>query len=292
MVLSLQLAHRLNNKNVLLVGGGEVALTRVEKLVITGCKITLIANDIHEDILERYAPFCLDNDSKDIINPEWEKTHPTEVYRVIRTPFEDKHFHLYQNPDGSSVDSNWAMILTCIPDRAVSESIYLESKKLFGNQQLVNVADNPPYCDFYFGANLNIPATDLSTQGKESLLQLLISSNGASPRFTALIRDEIDEFLRQFDIEDSVLKLGELRKQIRLQSNKYVEEDNDDHLAVLKYRMQWIKKCTDIFGLQNCSRMNTEKLLTLYDKMYRDEKSTVFPDSDEMLREYAITGSK
>ena len=54
MVSSLQLAHRLFDRNILLVGAGEVALTRLLKLVPTGCKVTLVSPEIHEDIIKKY----------------------------------------------------------------------------------------------------------------------------------------------------------------------------------------------------------------------------------------------
>lgn len=273
MVLSLQLAHRLEDTNVLLVGGGEVALTRINKLIPTSCRVTVIAPDIHPTIIEKYGNFNNDTTNKDIINGNWEQTRGRQIYRIINDKFNNSHLSLYK--DENSPDSGWSLIMTCIPDPELSKHIYEESKKLFGSQQLVNVADNPPLCDFYFGANLELGQGE-KDKG-EALLQLMISSNGASPRFSALVRNEIGSIFEGVDLRTSVLKLGDLRKRIRERANK--PED-------LKYRMQWIRECTDIYGIKYCHLIDIENLLKLYDSMYADNKSLTFPTKEEMLRSY------
>lgn len=266
---SLLLAHRLAGKNVLLVGGGEVALTRLRKLVPTGAKVTMIAPDIHPTIWEEYCSFTSQetiDKEEDVTSDQW--TNKSGLYRLIKSPFKFEHLDLYRKGN----DSGWSLILTCIPNKPLSEEIYHESKLRFGSQQTVNVADNPPLCDVYFGANLEFGSKE------DSLMQLMISSNGMGPRYVALVRDEIKKLLEGIDFEASLNNLGTLRQSVR----EIASNDSQD----TKYRMNWMKKCTDTFGVQNCERLDVDKLTVLFEKMYTADKSMDFPHREEMLDKY------
>ncbi|KAL3241291.1 bifunctional precorrin-2 dehydrogenase/sirohydrochlorin ferrochelatase MET8 [Nakaseomyces bracarensis] len=253
MTNSLQLAHQLKERDVLLVGGGEVALTRVLKLIKTGARVTLVSAEIHPTITKKFG-------FEGVKNNNW-TPESLELYQVVQSPFLDEHFKLCGEGKG------WSIILTAIPDQEESERIYHEAKRLFGPQQMVNVADNPPLCDFHFGANLEVHG-----------LQLLISSNGSSPRFTALVRDEIKRHLDTLDLERAVETLGQLRALVR-------EASPDQQQS--KYRMQWVKQCTDIFGIEHAGNIDTQKLLTLYTTM-NSSKSLKFPPKETLLQEYLI----
>lgn len=251
---SLQLAHQLKDKHVLLVGGGEVALTRVLKLIKTGAKVTLVAPEIHPVILKKFGYEGAETLRK---NPTW-SPEALELYQIVRTTFSDDLFKLND-------DEGWSIILTAIPDQVESERIYHEAKRVYGPQQMVNVADNPPLCDFHFGANLEVHG-----------LQLLISSNGASPRFSALVRDEVKRYLDSLDLARAVETLGHLRSGVR---------DISPDQSQSKYRMAWVKQCTDIFGIKHASDMDTDKLLTLYSTMSKTQ-SLEFPPPEKLLTEY------
>ncbi|EGA76019.1 Met8p [Saccharomyces cerevisiae AWRI796] len=161
--------------------------------------------------------------------------------------------------------------MTCIPDHPESARIYHLCKERFGKQQLVNVADKPDLCDFYFGANLEIG----------DRLQILISTNGLSPRFGALIRDEIRNLFTQMGdlaLEDAVVKLGELRRGIRL----LAPDDKD-----VKYRMDWARRCTDLFGIQHCHNIDVKRLLDLFKVMFQEQNCSLqFPPRERLLSEY------
>lgn len=263
------LAHQLDGKNVLLIGGGEVGLTRLRKLISTGSKVTLVSPELHSTILKEYCQFKLDE--TDNIHPDWaEEGKKRSVYRVIKEEFKDEYLTLYRRGN----DSGWSLILTCIPNRELSEKIYRDAKRLFGSQQIVNVADNPPLCDVYFGANLEFAK---KSNQEDCFMQMMISSNGMGPRFVAMVRDEVQRMLEGIDFEKSLQKLGKLRSDVREVANK--ESDT-------KYRMEWIKKCTDTFGIKNCESIDDEKLLGLFKDMYIDDKSLDFPPRQSMLKDY------
>lgn len=260
---SLLLAHRLEGKNVLLVGGGEVALTRLKKLIPTGARVTLVAPEVHPTVWKDYCSFIDPDEANgvDFIDKNW--TAKSGIYRVIKEGFKFDYLDLYRKGN----DSGWSLILTCIPNKPLSEEIYHESKRRFGSQQTVNVADNPPLCDVYFGAELN-----------NSKMQLMISSNGMGPRFVALLRDEIAHMLEGIDFETSLNNLGALRQAVRgIASN-----DSSD----TKYRMDWMKRCTETFGVKNCGNLNVHELTKLFEKMYNDDQNMEFPAREEMLQKY------
>lgn len=271
---SLLLAHQLQGKNVLLVGGGEVAFTRLKKLISTGAKVTLVSPEIQSDILDQFCPFLDATSKRDTINEEWdEEGRNKSIYRVIKDNFKDEYLSLYTH--GS--DSGWSLILTCIPNKQLSEHIYREAKKLFGSQQTINVADNPPLCDIYFGANLEFSNTN---DNDDCYMQMMLSSNGMGPRYIAMVRDEIGKMLQGIDFEKSLQNLGTLRSKIR----KIADDDVKD----TKYRMNWLKQCTDIFGVKNCEVMDADKLIVLFEEMYIQDKNMDFPAKEKMLNEYSI----
>ncbi|GAV47918.1 hypothetical protein ZYGR_0AI02140 [Zygosaccharomyces rouxii] len=253
---SLLLAHQLRNKNVLVIGAGDVALTRLKKLIPTGCKITIIGPEINPQLKESYCSHC---DSNTGIDDQWQLNGG--VYRYIPEKFQDDYLSLYQ--DGAN--SNWALILVCIPDGTISKHIYSLAKTKFGQQQLINVADDKPMCDVYFGANW-----------EDESLQILISSNGAGPRFTALLRDEIGQMLSELQLSKSVEKLQVLRSSVQSRARGP---------KATKFRMKWMSRCTEIFGVRNCHQMDINSLLNLFQEMY--SKGTLEFPSDTISK-YSI----
>jgi len=80
---------------------------------------------------------------------------------------------------------------------------------------LVNVADNPPYCDFYMGG--------IVTKGN---VKLAISTNGKSPTtakrlrqfFEEVIPDDINELVENLDIFRKTIK-GDFDEKVTLLNN-------------------------------------------------------------------------
>lgn len=266
-MLSLQLAHRLQDANILLIGAGEVALTRIPKLLPTGCKLTVIAPLIHSQIQQTFPEQIHDGIN---INSNWNST-VQQTYRIIRDVY---------NKDQLDIEPVWSIILVCISDHDVSKQIYGDIQFKYGASQLINVADVPPLCNFYFGANATLA---------NGHIQLLVSTNGLSPRFGALIRDDIEQRYETnaIELDQAISKLGELRETIRT-----IACNHDD----VKLRMAWIKEITDRFGLQNCHRMNINKLTHLFADTYgyckQEGVSTItkddVPSREELLSQFVI----
>lgn len=82
----------------------------------------------------------------------------------------------------------------------VNEKVYHQCRK---RSILVNVADNPPFCDFYMGG--------IITKGN---VKVAISTNGKSPTTAKRLRQFFEDVLPD-NIDDLVQNLNEYRKTIK-----------------------------------------------------------------------------
>jgi precorrin-2 dehydrogenase / sirohydrochlorin ferrochelatase len=130
------------------------------------------------------------------------------------------HDRLFSGPeDLEGVD----MVLTAIDDVNRSREIcaWCRERKI-----PVNVADIPPSCDFYFGSQI-----------RDGPLQIMISTNGQSPKLANLIRRRIEQCLPEHAGE-AIEKVGMLRSQLKERAPGVGGE-------VGKKRMRWmVDVCT------------------------------------------------
>ncbi|ODV62775.1 bifunctional precorrin-2 dehydrogenase/sirohydrochlorin ferrochelatase MET8 [Ascoidea rubescens DSM 1968] len=244
---SLLLAWQVKDRPVLVVGGGDVAASRVYHLLNANAKVTVVAPKISREIQHRYEN--------------------NQLFELVQREFEDEDLTRYENdsefqrltrqldaPDLSSkqideLDSNienyiknhrFALILTAIDDPIKSKYIYLKAKL---NNFVINVADRPKNCDFYFGSIY-----------RNNYLQILISSNGRSPRLTRLINDKIlkpNLEKEGVDFNKIIDNLGYIRNNLKTivgQNNK------------IKERMEWIKNLTDSYTFEEWSKFEKKDL--------------------------------
>ncbi|KAK3399587.1 siroheme synthase middle domains-like protein [Sordaria brevicollis] len=152
---SLMIAWQIKGKRVLLVGGGEVAATRLVHLLSADALVTMIAP----------APL-----------------HPEVAFRLTQFPqsitWIDRPF---QSTDLTSCPNDYSLILTAIDDPVASSEIYTLAQQL---KIPANIADVPPECDFYFGS-----------VHRDGPLQVMVSTNGNGPRMASTIRKMIAEAL-------------------------------------------------------------------------------------------------
>jgi len=81
--------------------------------------------------------------------------------------------------------------------------------------KLVNVADNPPYCDFYMGG--------IVTKGN---VKVAISTNGKSPTTAKRLRQFFEDVIPE-NIDDMVKNINEYRKTIKGDFEQKVEILNE-----------------------------------------------------------------
>ncbi len=180
---------KVHQLNVLIVGGGNVALEKLSFLLKSSpnAKVALIALEFSQEVLALA------------------KKH---------------HILTMQRPYSSNILHKQHIVIAATDDLDVNKQIYRDAK---AKQLLVNVADTPDLCDFYLGGIVtkgNIKVA-ISTNGKSPTMAKRLRQF-----FEAVLPDEIDDLaknLNQFrkgikgDFALKVTKLNTLTKGLLIQ---------------------------------------------------------------------------
>lgn len=172
---------KVRNLHVLIVGGGNVAEEKLRFLLKSSpdAKVTMISPMYREEtvkLAKQYQVTMLDG--------KYKKKLLKGKHIVIAT--------------------------TDVP--AVNVKVYTHCRK---RDKLVNVADNPPYCDFYMGG--------IVTKGH---VKVAISTNGQSPTTAKRLRQFFEEVIPD-KVDDLVQNLNEYRKTIKGDFEEKVETLNE-----------------------------------------------------------------
>lgn len=253
------------DKHVLVVGAGDVALSRVDHLLVADAKVTVVTgNDIHPVLLKYEELGLLENlIRRDFKLSDLKMYEPKDIRNEINSIDDDDHHHA---DDSSEIvplskenielieefeQCKFKMVLTCVNNYPLSLRIWQQCKKLGID---VNLADKPAYCDFYFGS--------VYRQGP---LQIMISTNGKSPRLCNRIKNKLlIPMFENLNLEKAVENLGYLRSQLR---NVY---HPGEETGVIKERMEWNKKITDFYTIQEWCEMNKDlidEIVKLYPEL-------------------------
>lgn len=172
---------KLNKLNVLIVGGGNVA--------------------------EEKLTFLL-------------KSSPDAHVTMVSPMFRDGTIALAKKGDVTLIEDSYhkkylkghhiIVATTDIPE--VNQKVYKQCRK---KGLLVNVADNPPYCDFYMGG--------IVTKGN---VKVAISTNGKSPTTAKRLRQFFEDVIPE-NVDDLVKNLNEYRKTIQGDFEQKVETLNE-----------------------------------------------------------------
>ncbi len=172
---------KTKNLNVLIVGGGYVAeekLTFLLKSSPDAC-VTIVSPMFREDTISLSK-----KGNVTLIQDKYRKRYLKGKHMVVAT--------------------------TDVPK--VNIKIYKHCRK---QSVLVNVADNPPYCDFYMGG--------IVTKGH---VKVAISTNGKSPTTAKRLRQFFEDVIPE-NIDDLVKNLNEYRKTIKGDFEQKVETLNE-----------------------------------------------------------------
>ncbi|MBG7612157.1 bifunctional precorrin-2 dehydrogenase/sirohydrochlorin ferrochelatase [Polaribacter sp. BAL334] len=166
---------------ILIVGGGYVALEKMSFLLKSSpdANVTLVAPFFREETKEFAAKFQIQ-----LIDDTYKKSYLKNKQIVIATT--------------DNLDVNIQVYKDC------------KAKNI-----LVNVADNPPFCDFYMGG--------IVTKGN---VKIAISTNGKSPTTAKRLRQFFEDIIPD-DIDDLVKNLNEYRKTIKGNFEEKVEKLNE-----------------------------------------------------------------
>ncbi|MDY0780330.1 bifunctional precorrin-2 dehydrogenase/sirohydrochlorin ferrochelatase [Tenacibaculum sp. IB213877] len=172
---------KVKNLEILIVGGGFVAEEKLSFLLKSSpdAKVTIVSPMFREGTLE----LAKKGDVKFI----------EDVYKT--SYLNGKH-----------------IVIATTDKPAVNVQVYLDCRE---QQKLVNVADNPPYCDFYMGG--------IVTKGN---VKIAISTNGKSPTTAKRLRQFFEEVIPD-KIDDLVKNLNDYRKTIKGNFEQKVEQLNE-----------------------------------------------------------------
>jgi len=162
----------LTNRKVVVIGGGNVACRKVERLIECQANVTLI--------------------SPEIVPPLQELTDQMRI---------ELHLRPYQPGDLAGA---WLVIAACdVPH--VNQQVFDEANLL---HIFCNVVDDPPLCSF------QVPAIV-----KRNLLQIAISSGGASPALAKKIRQQLEQTYPEY-YEEFIITMSKLKQHLK---EKYPE---------------------------------------------------------------------
>lgn len=172
---------KVSQLNVLIVGGGNVALE----------KLTFLLKSSPGAQVEMVSPMFRD-----------ETIALAEKYGITM------HVNIYSSE--YLRDKHIVIATTDRPE--VNEHVYHECR---AKSILVNVADNPPFCDFYMGG--------IVTKGN---VKVAISTNGKSPTTAKRLRQFFEDVIPE-NIDELVKNINEYRKTIKGDFEEKVETLNE-----------------------------------------------------------------
>ncbi|WP_435261794.1 precorrin-2 dehydrogenase/sirohydrochlorin ferrochelatase family protein [Tenacibaculum sp. nBUS_03] len=171
---------KVNELEVLIIGGGYVAEEKLTFLLKSSpdAKVTMVSPYYRKNTIKEAQKA-----SVKMIKNVYRKEYLTGKHMVIAT--------------------------TDVPE--VNVQVYKDCR---AENKLVNVADNPPYCDFYMGG--------IVTKGN---VKVAISTNGKSPTTAKRLRQFFEEVMPE-DINQLVENLNSFRKTIKGNFEKKVQTLN------------------------------------------------------------------
>jgi precorrin-2 dehydrogenase/sirohydrochlorin ferrochelatase len=172
---------KAKNLNFLIIGGGFVAEEKLTFLLKSSphAKVTMVSPMFREGTIALAKKGCVT-----LVKDSYQKKYLQGRHIVIAT--------------------------TDIPE--INIQVWKDCR---AEAKLVNVADNPPYCDFYMGG--------IVTKGN---VKIAISTNGKSPTTAKRLRQFFEDVIPD-NIDDLVKNLNEYRKTIKGNFEEKVEKLNE-----------------------------------------------------------------
>jgi len=172
---------KVSQLNVLIVGGGNVGLEKLTFLLKSSpnAQVQMVAKEFLNGTVE-----LAEKHTVEMVQAAYQKEY-----------LEGKH-----------------LVIACTDNPKVNEEVYRDCRE---RSILVNVADNPPFCDFYMGG--------IVTKGN---VKVAISTNGKSPTTAKRLRQFFEDVLPD-NIDDLVQNLNEYRKTLKGNFEEKVETLNE-----------------------------------------------------------------
>ncbi|KAL6309059.1 siroheme synthase [Sparassis latifolia] len=135
------------------------------------------------------------------------------------------------------------MVLTAIDDVDTTSEICTLCRT---RRIPVNAADIPSSCDFYFGSQI-----------RSGPLQIMISTNGQSPKLANIIRRRIENAIPEY-AGDAIIKVGELRIKLRERAPGVGGE-------LGRRRMRWMVDVCTAWEMEELALLDNEMMSKLLD---------------------------
>ncbi|MGB2129533.1 MAG: precorrin-2 dehydrogenase/sirohydrochlorin ferrochelatase family protein [Flavicella sp.] len=172
---------KVTELNTLIVGGGNVALE----------KLTFLLKSSPDAKVQMVSP----------------------MFREETVALAEKHgVEMIVAPYATHFLENKHIVIATTDMDAVNKMVHKDCKE---RNILVNLADNPPFCDFYMGG--------IVTKGN---VKVAISTNGKSPTMAKRLRQFFEDVLPE-DINELAENLNEYRKTIKGDFEQKVEALNE-----------------------------------------------------------------
>lgn len=169
----------MTERECLIVGGGNVAYRKVMVMLDFGAKVTVVAEDICEELRKLIAG--------DRANNGWFSSDAADRITIIKRKFEQK------DCDGME------MVIAATDDNALNHEIaeYCKAKGI-----MVNAVDQKADCSFIFPSYI-----------KEKNLVAAFSSGGNSPVLTQYLKGKEQEILTPF-LGELNEYMGQIREKV------------------------------------------------------------------------------
>ena len=148
------------------------------------------------------------------------KSSPDAKITMVSPMFREKTLKLAVNYDVELIRSTYNteflngkhLVIATTDKPDINLQVYNDCRSM---DKLVNVADNPPYCDFYMGG--------IVTKGN---VKIAISTNGKSPTTAKRLRQFFEDVIPE-DISRMVQNLNSYRKTIKGNFEQKVDRMNE-----------------------------------------------------------------
>ena len=248
---SLIIAFQVKNKPVLVIGGGDVAMGRVNALLSADAVVTLVAPALTNPDLAAYV--ALQQEDPDL-------STLTYIPKPVTVA-----------PGASSADSvtvqdlvldpatgrpRYSLVLTAVNTTGISEEVY----RLCSVQHNipVNVADVPPMCDFYFASMI-----------RRGPLQVAVSTGGSAPRLARRIRLAIERSVDELGgVDRAIENVSQLRQALRTGNASASTADKateEERLSTIKARMRWMSQICDAWSFEQLGQIDQDDIRVLVD---------------------------
>ncbi|KAF5094013.1 hypothetical protein D0Z00_003746 [Geotrichum galactomycetum] len=250
---SLIIAFQVKNKPVLVIGGGDVAMGRVNALLSADAVVTLVAPALTNADLAAYV--ALQQEDPDLSTLTYiPKT--VKVASADNTSSSDTVTVQDLVLDPATGRPRYSLVLTAVNTTGISEEVY----RLCSVQHNipVNVADVPPMCDFYFASMI-----------RRGPLQVAVSTGGSAPRLARRIRLAIENSVDELGgVDRAIENVSQLRQALRTGSASASTADKateEERLRTIKARMRWMSQICDAWSFEQLGQIDQDDIRVLVD---------------------------